>query len=190
MVKNCNRLSAFSCSTVAADRYLIARTYLEDFSNLEAFTAFLSNSDVGNLIVRLLAHVSLWLEDVMQATILLAPHPDPPRHAAQRKAVAPIVSPMTLRKLDATIRERTVFVLDTLPRDETFDLTSPRWLSTGDDVGTMWAVGQTSGGAGAGVEAQIRLWSRNPTVWCRFGAIPGKQSCSRRRARCLRLAIG
>ncbi len=28
---------------------------------------------------------------------------------------------MTLRKLDATIRERSALVLDTLPRDETFD---------------------------------------------------------------------
>ena len=46
---------------------------------------------------------------------------DPPRHTAQRKTIAPIVAPSNLRNLEATIRQRTAEVLDSLPRNETFD---------------------------------------------------------------------
>ena len=46
---------------------------------------------------------------------------DPPRHTAQRRAVAPIVAPTNLRNLEDTIRQRTEFVLDGLPRGETID---------------------------------------------------------------------
>jgi len=46
---------------------------------------------------------------------------DPPRHTAQRKTVAPVVGPKNLANLEATIRERTAYVLDRLPRNETFD---------------------------------------------------------------------
>ena len=46
---------------------------------------------------------------------------DPPSHTPQRKAVAPIVAPGNLRKMEAMIRERTEMVLDSLPRNETFD---------------------------------------------------------------------
>ena len=46
---------------------------------------------------------------------------DPPEHTGQRKAVAPIVAPANLRNMEATIRERTQTVLDSLPRNETFD---------------------------------------------------------------------
>ena len=46
---------------------------------------------------------------------------DQPTHTGQRKAVAPSVSPANLRNMEALIRERTVTVLDSLPRNETFD---------------------------------------------------------------------
>ncbi len=46
---------------------------------------------------------------------------DPPRHTAQRKTVAPIVARTNLKNMEATIRERTVAVLDGLPRNETFN---------------------------------------------------------------------
>jgi cytochrome P450 len=46
---------------------------------------------------------------------------DPPRHTAQRKTVAPIVAPTNLANMEGLIRERTVRVLDGLPRNETFD---------------------------------------------------------------------
>ncbi len=46
---------------------------------------------------------------------------DQPNHTGQRKAVAPIVAPTNLRNMEATIRERTELVLDSLPRNETFD---------------------------------------------------------------------
>ena len=46
---------------------------------------------------------------------------DPPRHTVERKTVAPIVAPFNLKNMTATIRERTQFVLDGLPRGEEFD---------------------------------------------------------------------
>jgi cytochrome P450 len=46
---------------------------------------------------------------------------DPPKHDEQRKIVAPIVAPLNLNKLAATIRERAAAILDGLPRNETFD---------------------------------------------------------------------
>jgi cytochrome P450 len=49
---------------------------------------------------------------------------DPPKHDEQRKIVAPIVAPINLNKLSATIRERAAAILDALPRNETFD-----WVS-------------------------------------------------------------
>jgi cytochrome P450 len=46
---------------------------------------------------------------------------DPPKHDEQRKAVAPIVAPANLVNWEGLIRERTAKVLDSLPRNETFD---------------------------------------------------------------------
>lgn len=46
---------------------------------------------------------------------------DPPRHDAQRKTVSPIVAPMNLMNMEGLIRERTIRVLEGLPRGETFD---------------------------------------------------------------------
>ena len=46
---------------------------------------------------------------------------DPPKHDIHRKTVNPIVAPDNLERLQATIRERTRRVLDSLPIGETFD---------------------------------------------------------------------
>ena len=46
---------------------------------------------------------------------------DPPEHTGRRRAVAPIANPSTLKEYETLIRERTVEVLDSLPRDEPFD---------------------------------------------------------------------
>ena len=46
---------------------------------------------------------------------------DPPRHTEQRKTVAPIVAPSNLANLEGLIRERTMRVLDDLPRGKVFD---------------------------------------------------------------------
>jgi cytochrome P450 len=46
---------------------------------------------------------------------------DPPKHDEQRKAVNPIVAPANLNNWKELIRERTGKVLDTLPRNETFN---------------------------------------------------------------------
>jgi cytochrome P450 len=46
---------------------------------------------------------------------------DPPRHGGQRKTVSPIAAPTNLANFEGTIRERTASVLDSLPRNETFD---------------------------------------------------------------------
>jgi cytochrome P450 len=46
---------------------------------------------------------------------------DPPKHDEQRKVVSPIVAPANLAQLAGTIRERAGRILDSLPRNETFD---------------------------------------------------------------------
>jgi len=46
---------------------------------------------------------------------------DPPVHDEQRKAVTPIVAPPNLATMEPLIRERTCKVLDSLPRNETFN---------------------------------------------------------------------
>jgi cytochrome P450 len=46
---------------------------------------------------------------------------DPPKHDDQRKAVSPIVAPANLNNWRDLIRQRTVKVLDSLPRNETFN---------------------------------------------------------------------
>ena len=46
---------------------------------------------------------------------------DPPKHDEQRRVVQPIVAPGNLANMEATIRARTGQVLDSLPRNQTFD---------------------------------------------------------------------
>jgi len=46
---------------------------------------------------------------------------DPPQHDVQRKAVSPIVAPANLANMQGLIRERTCRVLDSLPRNQTFN---------------------------------------------------------------------
>jgi cytochrome P450 len=46
---------------------------------------------------------------------------DPPKHDEQRKVVQPIVAPGNLALLEPIIRERACEILDSLPRDETFN---------------------------------------------------------------------
>jgi cytochrome P450 len=46
---------------------------------------------------------------------------DPPKHDEQRMVVSPAVAPGNLANMESLIRERTVHVLDGLPRGETFD---------------------------------------------------------------------
>ena len=46
---------------------------------------------------------------------------DPPRHAAQRKTVAPMFTPTHLDQLAINIRKRSAECLDNLPRNEVFD---------------------------------------------------------------------
>src|SRR5438105_15427199 len=45
----------------------------------------------------------------------------PRKHDEQRKVVGPIVAPANLAEMESTIRERTIRVLEGLPRNETFD---------------------------------------------------------------------
>jgi cytochrome P450 len=46
---------------------------------------------------------------------------DPPTHDVQRKAVAPVAGPRNLAALEPTIRQRVCAILDSLPRNETFN---------------------------------------------------------------------
>jgi cytochrome P450 len=46
---------------------------------------------------------------------------DPPKHDEQRKTVSPIVAPQNLANLEGLIRSRVCAILDSLPRNETFN---------------------------------------------------------------------
>ncbi len=46
---------------------------------------------------------------------------DPPKHDLQRATVSSVVAPSNLAKLESTIRERAGNILDSLPRNETFN---------------------------------------------------------------------
>lgn len=46
---------------------------------------------------------------------------DPPLHDDRRKVVTPMVAPANLANLQDTIRQRVINILDSLPRNETFD---------------------------------------------------------------------
>ena len=46
---------------------------------------------------------------------------DPPKHDEQRKVVSPVVAPANLANMEGLIRERTIRVLEALPRGEVFD---------------------------------------------------------------------
>ncbi len=46
---------------------------------------------------------------------------DPPKHDVQRATVSPVTEPRNLATLESTIRERAGNILDSLPRDETFN---------------------------------------------------------------------
>ena len=46
---------------------------------------------------------------------------DPPKHDEQRMVVSPVVAPGNLANMEGLIRERTIKVLEGLPRGQTFD---------------------------------------------------------------------
>jgi len=46
---------------------------------------------------------------------------DPPKHDEQHKVVSPVVAPANLANMEGVIRERTIRVLESLPRGEVFD---------------------------------------------------------------------
>jgi cytochrome P450 len=46
---------------------------------------------------------------------------DPPKHDIQRATVSPVVEPRNLATLEGTIRERAAKILDSLPRNQTFN---------------------------------------------------------------------
>jgi cytochrome P450 len=46
---------------------------------------------------------------------------DPPKHDVQRKAATPAVNPARLQELEVLIRQRVCTILDSLPRDRTFN---------------------------------------------------------------------
>jgi len=74
--------------------------------------AFSSDSGVGGITIRDQA------EDFKLPMFIAM---DPPVHDAQRMVVSPIVAPGNLAKLEGIIRERACTILDSLPRNETFD---------------------------------------------------------------------
>ena len=68
------------------------------------------------------AHGGIELRDQLKDFVLpMFIAMDPPKHDAQRAAVAPIVAPQSLARLEVLIRERAGAILDDLPVDEDFD---------------------------------------------------------------------
>ena len=59
------------------------------------------------------------MDDDFQMPMFIAM--DPPKHDAQRKVIAPIVSPFNLAEMEPIIRARAAKILDELPIGETFD---------------------------------------------------------------------
>lgn len=78
-------------------------------SNHEAFS---SDAYMGGIVLRDLP------VDMRRPSFISM---DPPKHDEQRKVVGPIVAPGNLANMETLIRERTRLVLDSLPRNETFD---------------------------------------------------------------------
>ncbi|MBS0643678.1 MAG: cytochrome P450 [Acetobacteraceae bacterium] len=78
-------------------------------SNHEAFS---SDAYMGGIVLRDLP------VDMRRPSFISM---DPPKHDEQRKTVSPIVAPGNLAKMQETIRERTIRILDSLPRGEVFD---------------------------------------------------------------------
>lgn len=70
------------------------------------------SSELGGITIRDVP------EDVKRESFIRM---DPPQHTAERRTVAPIVAPANLKNMTQSIRERTAYVLDELPRGETFD---------------------------------------------------------------------
>ena len=79
--------------------------------------AFSSSWDKGG--------ITITDEKIEEARLQMFIAMDPPKHDVQRKAVTPIVAPTNLANMEGLIRERTIQVLDSLPRGETFD-----WVDT------------------------------------------------------------
>jgi cytochrome P450 len=71
---------------------------------------------------------------------------DPPKHDEQRMVISPAVAPGNLANMERLIRERTVHVLDGLPRGETFD-----WVDR------------------VSIELTTRCWQRYSTTRSRSG---------------------
>ena len=73
---------------------------------------FSSDWSQGGITIR-----DMPLEQRLQMFIAM----DQPKHDEQRRAVSPIVAPGNLAAMESLIRERTIKVLESLPRNETFN---------------------------------------------------------------------
>ena len=88
-------------------------TRYNDIMEIETnHTVFSSASALGGITIR---DVS---PDLRRESFIAM---DPPRHAAQRKTVAPMFTPTHLDQLAINIRQRSAECLDNLPRGEVFD---------------------------------------------------------------------
>ncbi len=63
--------------------------------------------------------VAMQEAQVMRTPMFIAM--DPPKHDVQRATVSPVVEPRNLATLESTIRERAAGILDSLPRNHTFN---------------------------------------------------------------------
>jgi cytochrome P450 len=88
-------------------------TKYNDIMNIETnHTAFSSAAGLGGITIRDAG------VDYRRPSFIAM---DPPTHSAQRKTVAPMFTPTHMDALADSIRQRAGTVLDSLPRNETFD---------------------------------------------------------------------
>ncbi|WP_039015804.1 cytochrome P450 [Cupriavidus sp. IDO] len=116
---------------------IFARLRREDpvhrsFSSIEGVGAYWSVTRYRD-IMQVETHHEIFSSDWTRGGITLMDFPpgeqqlqmfiamDPPKHDEERKVVSPIASPGNLGAWESLIRERTCRVLDSLPRNETFD---------------------------------------------------------------------
>jgi cytochrome P450 len=100
------------CSTSPVGNYWSVTKY-NDIMHVETNAEiFSSDVNLGGIMLRDVEPDYKWPSFIAM---------DEPQHAAQRKTVAPMFTPVHLDRLAILIRERSAEVLDNLPRNETFD---------------------------------------------------------------------
>lgn len=100
------------CTNAPIEPYWSVTRYNDIMTVDTSHAIFSSDSTLGGISIRDAPEGYNWPSFIAM---------DEPRHSAQRKTVSPMFTPTHLDELAELIRQRAGKVLDTLPRNETFD---------------------------------------------------------------------